>query len=199
MTIERGPAGGEGRRQERALRPRPPDRAASSSPGLTVVTASVSLSGLRLDAGEREAARWGPPWRPFRPPPDGRLGAPARRRWPFGPVAADLDEAERIFDRTLAAVPRARSARSSTTSGTTAASGSGPALLLLTAQALRQGHAGAPHARRRRRDDPHRDARPRRRARRGRHSAATSRPSTPAGGTRSASCSATCCSRTPST
>ena len=45
-----------------------------------------------------------------------------------------------------------------------------PALLLLTAKACRQGYGRPPHARGGGRDDPHRDARPRRRARRGRTS-----------------------------
>ena len=101
------------------------------------------------------------------PPAAHAGGRPGPAGLAFAPVAADIEEADRIFDRTLSAyrspfgtlIEHLRHYRGKRLR---------PALLAPDREGLWQDHRRPSHARRGRRDDPHRDARPRRRSRRGR-------------------------------
>ena len=116
----------------------------------------------------------------------------------YAPVAAEMVEAEQVLTREL------RSDYPYVDQMVRHAQHLGgkrlrPALVLLAAKACGNVTSRPLRAGRRRGNDPHRHAGPRRRARRGRSPPAPATPSTPAGATRPACCWATICSRTPST
>ncbi len=126
---------------------------------------------MRFLPRDRErTARWGPSCSPFRPPRLEWRGTNPRDSFSLR-SPADIEEADRIFDRTLAGIPQpVRPTHRTPPALPRQAAPAGAAAA--HREGVRESDAGAPHARRGRRDDPHGHARSRRRARRGRAAAA---------------------------